>query len=120
LWRIFGEMRPICTEKSLLNQWAKFEKALSAVIARPGQLGLHPGDVCAVLAIIVELVGPTLVISGYFVWLGAGALGVLTVIAAAAAHSFWSHSTGSGCSSTPSKGGIVERPGSSGRGPVAL
>ena len=28
-------------------------------------------------------------ISGYFVWLGAGALGVLTVIAAVAAHPFW-------------------------------
>jgi uncharacterized membrane protein YphA (DoxX/SURF4 family) len=60
-----------------------------AAVAEQDQLGLHPGAVWAALAIIVELVGPILVISGYFVWLGAGALGVLTAIAAVAAHPFW-------------------------------
>jgi hypothetical protein len=31
-----GEMSLVFTQKSLLNQWAKLETALSAVIARPG------------------------------------------------------------------------------------
>jgi len=60
-----------------------------AAVAEQDQLGLHPGAVWAALAIVVELVGPVLVISGHFVWLGAGALGVLTAIAAVAAHPFW-------------------------------
>jgi uncharacterized membrane protein YphA (DoxX/SURF4 family) len=62
----------------------------SAAVAEQNHFGLHPGEVWAVLTIIIELVGPMLVISGYFVWLGAGALGVLTAVAAVAATPFWS------------------------------
>ncbi len=67
-------------------------KALNfpAAVAEQSRFGLHPAAVWAVLSIIVELAGPALVISGYFVWLGAGAIGVLTAIAAVVATPFWS------------------------------
>jgi uncharacterized membrane protein YphA (DoxX/SURF4 family) len=60
-----------------------------AAVAEQEHLGLHPGWIWATVAIAVELVGPALVISGRFVWLGAGALGVLTTIATFAADKFW-------------------------------
>jgi uncharacterized membrane protein YphA (DoxX/SURF4 family) len=62
----------------------------SAAVAEQSHLGLHPARVWAAIAVVVELVGPALVISGYFVWLGAGALGALTAIAAIVATPFWS------------------------------
>jgi uncharacterized membrane protein YphA (DoxX/SURF4 family) len=62
----------------------------SAAVAEQNQLGLHPAPVWAVFAIVIELVGPLLVISGYFVWLGAGAIGVLTAIAMVVSTPFWS------------------------------
>jgi uncharacterized membrane protein YphA (DoxX/SURF4 family) len=61
----------------------------SAAVAEQSGLGLHPAAVWAGLAIVIELVAPALVISGYFVWLGAGALGVLTAIASIVATPFW-------------------------------
>jgi uncharacterized membrane protein YphA (DoxX/SURF4 family) len=67
-------------------------KALNfpAAVAEQSHFGLHPAAVWAAFAIVVELVGPLLVISGYFVWLGAGAIGVLTAIAMVVATPFWS------------------------------
>ncbi len=61
----------------------------SAAVAEQETFGLRPGWLWASLAIVVELLGPALVISGRFVWLGAGALGVLTAIATLAANDFW-------------------------------
>ena len=47
------------------------------------------------MSIVVELGGSALVISGRLVWLGAGALGVLTAIATVVADDFW-NARGSG------------------------
>ena len=63
---------------------------LPAAIAEQEHFGLQPGWLWASLAIIVELVGSALVISGRVVWLGAGALGVLTAVAMCVANDFWS------------------------------
>lgn len=60
-----------------------------AAVAEQEGFGLHPGAFWAALTIAVQLVGPLLIISGRFVWLGAGALGVFTAIAAILAHGFW-------------------------------
>lgn len=60
-----------------------------AAIAEQEHFGLHPGWLWAVMAIIVELGGSALVISGRLVWLGAGAIGVLTAIATFIANNFW-------------------------------
>lgn len=43
----------------------------------------------AVLTIGVELIGSALLITGRWAWLGAGALGVFTVLATLIAHGFW-------------------------------
>jgi len=58
-------------------------------IAEQEHFGLHPGSVWAVLAIVVELGGSALVIAERLVWLGAGALGVLTAVAMLVANNFW-------------------------------
>ena len=57
--------------------------------AEQAHFGLNPGWLWAGAAIVVELVGSILVISGRLVWLGAGALGVLTAIATLVANPFW-------------------------------
>jgi uncharacterized membrane protein YphA (DoxX/SURF4 family) len=61
----------------------------AGAIAEQEHFGLHPGWVWASLAILVELVGSVLVLTGRWVWLGAGGLGVLTAIAMLTANNFW-------------------------------
>jgi uncharacterized membrane protein YphA (DoxX/SURF4 family) len=58
-------------------------------VAEQQYFGLNPGWLWALLAIAVELGGSALIILGRLVWLGAGALGVLTAIATLAASDFW-------------------------------
>ena len=41
------------------------------------------------MTIAVELIGPALILSGRLVWLGAGMLGVFTLLAAFTANAFW-------------------------------
>jgi uncharacterized membrane protein YphA (DoxX/SURF4 family) len=58
-------------------------------IAEQEHFGLHPGWLWASVVIVVELVGSVLVLTGRWVWLGAGALGVLTAVAMLTANNFW-------------------------------
>jgi uncharacterized membrane protein YphA (DoxX/SURF4 family) len=52
-----------------------------AAVAEQAHFGLQPAWLWAAAAIVVELGGSALVIFGRWVWLGAGALGVLTAVA---------------------------------------
>lgn len=61
-----------------------------AAAAEQAHFGLEPGWLWAAAAILVELGGSFLVVSGRLVWLGAGALGVLTAVATLVANPFWS------------------------------
>ncbi len=61
----------------------------TTAIAEQEHFGLYPGWLWAALAIAVELGGSLLVISGRYVWLGAGGLGVLTAVAMLTANDFW-------------------------------
>ena len=61
----------------------------AGAIAEQEHFGLRPGWLWAALAIAVEIGGSALVITGRWVWLGAGALGVLTAVAMLAANNFW-------------------------------
>lgn len=61
----------------------------AGAVAEQEGLGLHPGWLWATVAIVIELIAPMLIISGRLVWLSAGALGVLTAIAAVTANNFW-------------------------------
>ena len=61
----------------------------AGAIAEQEHFGLRPGWLWATLAILVEIGGSALVIAGRWVWLGAGALGVLTAVAMLSANNFW-------------------------------
>src|SRR6516162_2674961 len=58
-------------------------------VAEQAHFGLQPAWRWAGAAVAVELGGSALVIFGRLVWLGAGALGVLTAVAMLAANNFW-------------------------------
>jgi len=60
-------------------------------ISEQAHFGLHPAALWAVLAIAVEIFGSLCVICRRFTWLGAGGLGVLTVVAMFVANDFWRH-----------------------------
>jgi uncharacterized membrane protein YphA (DoxX/SURF4 family) len=64
----------------------------SAATAEQEHFGFRPGSLYAALTISIELGGSVLVLSGYAVWLGAGALGCLTAVAMFKADKFWTKS----------------------------
>jgi uncharacterized membrane protein YphA (DoxX/SURF4 family) len=61
----------------------------NGAVAEQAHFGLAPAAAFAVATIVVELIGSALIITGHFVWLGAGALAVFTVAATLIAHPFW-------------------------------
>lgn len=60
-----------------------------AAVAEQAHFGLSPPALWATSAIIVELGGAVLILMERLVWLAAGALAVLTVIASFVAEPFW-------------------------------
>lgn len=58
-------------------------------VAEMERFGVLPAVPMAVAVIIVQLGGAALVISGRYVWLGAGALSVFTILTIPIAHAFW-------------------------------
>ena len=60
-----------------------------AAVAEQAQFGMPAPALMATLTIFVEIVGSLLVLSGRWVWLGAGMLGVFTALGAVLAHPFW-------------------------------
>jgi uncharacterized membrane protein YphA (DoxX/SURF4 family) len=76
------------TSAYLLGGFTKLFDFAGAV-AEQTHFGLSPPRLWAVLAIGVEIVGPILILTGRFVWLGAGAIAVLTAVATFVANDFW-------------------------------
>lgn len=62
----------------------------AAAVAEQAHFGMNPPELWAALTVAVEIVGPILILSGRLVWLGAGMLGVFTLLAALTANAFWS------------------------------
>ncbi|WP_375194373.1 DoxX family protein [Sphingobium sp.] len=58
-------------------------------VAEQAHFGMTPPAFWAALTILVELIGPLLILTGRLVWLGAGMLGVFTLFAAFTANAFW-------------------------------
>lgn len=58
-------------------------------VAEQAHFGLHPPAFWAAVTIGVELLGPALLFTRRWVWLGAGMLGVFTGLAALVANAFW-------------------------------
>lgn len=63
--------------------------AFPAAVAEQAQFGMPAPAFTAVLTITLELVGSLLILSGRWVWLGAGMLGAFTALGAVIAHPFW-------------------------------
>ncbi|RQT21190.1 DoxX family protein [Burkholderia contaminans] len=61
-------------------------------VAEQAHFGLQPAALWAALAIVVEIVGSSCVVFRRFTWLGAGALGTLTLVAMVVANDFWNRS----------------------------
>jgi uncharacterized membrane protein YphA (DoxX/SURF4 family) len=60
-----------------------------AAVAEQAHFGMSPPALWAALTIALELIGPLLILTGRMVWLGAGMLGVFTLLAAFTANAFW-------------------------------
>lgn len=60
-----------------------------AAVAEQAHFGMQPPALWAALTIAVELIGPALVMTRRWAWLGAGMLGVFTALAAFTANAFW-------------------------------
>ncbi|KDB06910.1 DoxX family protein [Burkholderia sp. lig30] len=67
------------------------DKALNFndAIAEQAHFGLHPAALWAALAVAIEIAGSLCVVFRRFTWIGAGGLGVLTVVAMLVANDFW-------------------------------
>jgi uncharacterized membrane protein YphA (DoxX/SURF4 family) len=61
----------------------------AGAVAEQAHFGLQPPALWAVAAIAVELLGSLLIIWERLVWLAAGALAVLTLVATLVAENFW-------------------------------
>jgi transmembrane protein len=62
----------------------------NAAIAEMAHFNLAPPVIYAVATIIVQLVGSLLIIFNRWTWLGAGALGIFTLLTIPIVHTFWS------------------------------
>lgn len=65
-----------------------------AAVAEQAHFGMQPAALWAALTIAIELIGPALILTGRFVWFGAGMLGVFTLFAAITANAFWTMPVG--------------------------
>jgi uncharacterized membrane protein YphA (DoxX/SURF4 family) len=65
-----------------------------SAVAEQAHFGMSPPAFWAALTIGIEIVGPILILTGRFVWLGAGMLGVFTLLAAFTANAFWAMPAG--------------------------
>ncbi|MBF9152111.1 DoxX family protein [Novosphingobium jiangmenense] len=61
----------------------------NGAVAEQVHFGMNPPALWAGLTIAVEIIGPLLILLGRMVWLGAGMLGVFTLLAAFVANAFW-------------------------------
>lgn len=62
---------------------------IDGALAEAAHFGLEPAWVTVIATLIVQLGGSAALITGRSAWLGAGALGVFTVLATLIAHPFW-------------------------------
>jgi uncharacterized membrane protein YphA (DoxX/SURF4 family) len=63
-------------------------------VAEQAHFGMSPPAFWAVLTIAIEIVGPLLILTRRWLWLGAGMLGVFTLLAAFKANAFWTMTAG--------------------------
>ena len=78
---------------ALVSAWliGGIDKALhfDSAVSEQAHFGLHPAALWAALAVAVEIAGSLCVVVRRYTWIGAGGLGVLTVVAMLVANDFW-------------------------------
>lgn len=84
----------LCRARILLTYmfWASGIAKLVGFRAAVGEMahfGLNPPVAFAIATIIVQLAGSALIILNRWTWLGAGALGIFTLLTIPIAHNFW-------------------------------
>jgi uncharacterized membrane protein YphA (DoxX/SURF4 family) len=86
-WIRWGCLLLLCSAylQGGLNKLTDF----NAAIGEMQHFGLAPAAPLAALVIALELGASLLVLSGYYRWLGAGFLGVFTLLATFVANRFW-------------------------------
>ena len=88
-WPTFGWLLRVGLASAYLIGGIDKAMDFSGAVAEQAHFGLQPAALWAVLAIAVELIGAVLLIVNRQVWLAAGALGVLTLVAMLVANNFW-------------------------------
>ncbi len=88
-WRLTGLLARLALVGAYLLGGIVKASDWTAAVAEQAHFGMHPPAVWAALTIAIEIVGPLLILSGRFVWLGAGMLGLFTLFAAITANAFW-------------------------------
>jgi transmembrane protein len=61
----------------------------SGGVAEMRQFGLEPAVLFNIAVFTTQILGSALIISGRYVWLGAGALGIFTALTIPLVHRFW-------------------------------
>lgn len=88
-WPTFGVLLRLGLASAYLIGGIDKAMDFPGAVAEQAHFGLQPATLWAVLAIAVELVGSVLLMVNRWVWLAAGALGVLTLVAMLVANNFW-------------------------------
>ncbi|HEY1397714.1 DoxX family protein [Roseateles sp.] len=88
-WPTFGCLLRVGLASAYLIGGIDKAMDFPGAVAEQAHFGLQPAALWAVLAIAVELIGSVLLIVNRQVWLAAGALGVLTLVAMLVANNFW-------------------------------
>jgi uncharacterized membrane protein YphA (DoxX/SURF4 family) len=89
-WRWTGFVARLALVGAYLLGGVVKATAADQSVAEQAHFGMVPPAFWAALTIVVEIIGPLLILSGRFVWLGAGMLGAFTLFAAFTANAFWS------------------------------
>ena len=91
-WRWTGVLARIGLVSAYLESGVTKALGFSTAIGELEHLGFHPGWLWTTIVIVAQLGGSLLLIWGRLVWLAAGTLGVLTLVAIFAADQFWTMS----------------------------
>lgn len=93
-WRPTAHIARLALVSAYLLGAAVKASDFQGAVAEQAHFGMTPPAFWAVLTIAVEIVGPLLILTRRWLWLGAGMLGVFTLLAAFKANAFWTMAAG--------------------------
>lgn len=93
-WRPTAHVARLALVSAYLLGAAVKASDFPGAVAEQAHFGMNPPAFWAALTIAVEIVGPLLILTRRWLWLGAGMLGVFTLLAAVKANAFWAMAPG--------------------------